>query len=160
MNTLQVILGPNCYNKIDINVNTLQAYTFSILKLQNQINCVSARKVYFTYLDTSTWPLRDSLRFMTVVNSTIHVLGNFTLTEMLQRPSQRHFADYEKMLTELIKVSCKKYCYPRETLSFSRVGMQMCRVGFLIFRVQLTLGGCHTPLHPPRSHGPALNNIE
>ena len=84
-----------------MNVNTFQTYTFSILKLQNQIHCVSVRKVYFTHLDTSTWPLRDSLRFMTVVNSTIHVLGNFTLTEMLQRPSQRHFADYEKMLTEL-----------------------------------------------------------
>ena len=31
--TLQVILGSKCYNKIDINVNTLQTYTFSILKL-------------------------------------------------------------------------------------------------------------------------------
>ena len=72
---MQVILGPNCYNKIDINVNTLQAYTFSIQTSKSD-KLRSARKVYFTYLDTSTWPLRDSLRFMTVVNSTIHVLGN------------------------------------------------------------------------------------
>ena len=49
--TLQVTLGPKCYNKIDINVNTLQTYTFSILKLQNQIHCISVRKVYFTHLD-------------------------------------------------------------------------------------------------------------
>ena len=74
--TLQVTLGPKCYNRNEINVNTLQTYTFSILKLQNQIHCVSVRKVYFTHLDTSTWPLRDMLRFMTVVNSTCHVLGN------------------------------------------------------------------------------------
>ena len=77
--TLQVTLGPKCYNKIDINVNTLQTYTFSILKLQNQIHCVSVRKVYFTHLDTSTWPLRDMLRFMTVVNSTCHVLVNVAI---------------------------------------------------------------------------------
>ena len=110
---MQVTLGPKCYNEIDINVSTLQTYTFSILKLQNQIHCVSVRRVYFTLLDTFTWPLRDSLRFITVVNITCHVLGNaavhyfavqkflnFIPTEILQRTSQRQFADYEKMLTE------------------------------------------------------------
>ena len=59
-----------------VNVNTSQIYTFSIFKLQNQIHYISVRKVYFTHLDTSKWLLRDSGRFMRVVDSTCHVLGN------------------------------------------------------------------------------------
>ena len=51
----------------------------------------------------------------------------------------------------------QKYSYPRETSSFSRVWMQICRVRFPIYRLQLTLGGCHTPYstpRPPCSQGP------
>ena len=85
--TLQVTLGPKCYNEIKINVNTLQTYTFSILKHQNQIHCISVRKVCFTHLDTSKWPLRDSLRFMTVVDSTCHQRSIFVVIHWAMKQS-------------------------------------------------------------------------